>query len=1149
LAFAIRDICALKPGMHSPLVLIGVILGTAPLETGFAQTNDRAVEPFALTIAGGVSLGAYEAGVSWALVSFIKKANAFAQEPGLPRPRLVAIAGASAGSINALLSAAIWCQRVDGSEDSTVDHNLLRDTWISVGLDQLLPDDPSLYLKDDSLLSRRGLMTELENVRRKIFDRKDGYAFIPGCEIPVGFTVTRTVPREKQVGGLSALTQRFVIPLVFEVTPAGWVRLRPQTLGSDRESSDYRLLLGESRDESGESWVFGEQATQAILASSAFPLAFSPLQVCTCEATCPEERVVTTGSCPGVDPAHPLGGLTCAGFSSSQQNLKLCRWEYVDGGIFDNAPLGLAIDQVESWQSPTLLHPVRYGFVDPDIRRSQPAVTEQRTSASQPNFASSLQLFSHLVSTSRNADLTRVIKAEHWNRTTQMLLREVAVTLSQLASVYELLQRVAEDKVIRDEHGALPKPPERTGDRTQLGRFLYQCLEQLQDIGNSQRYLAVLSRCSREAQELSTRRGGANILERPGALKPLSATEVTKLARWLGAFMGVGPGRSEVLRAIPSAPQSAVPERARQEYLTGAVRLAALSFDYLAGELPRVARSQIPEDKIREFRDGLLNTTLSTERLSVSSKRLANALLLEYLTRVGHGSGDVSAEATTALEATRGLTHGELFEAEMLAPVVQSLRAAAAAAPSEERRKELGNWLRQGQDLQALRPPLQQLAAQISTLVQTASELQSESGGERQLLPTSRFSPLAGSQLFNFAAFLDRPFREFDYYAGLYDSVHELAARLCAAQDPFRWNLEAPEWRDPTDELEPKSIATQRCIGKGMSRIADTLRLSDSTKARQIFGALASAELAVDLGDQAAAERLLGESDWLWLREYTSVVRYDSLGVVLATLLSRREPCRANATQSLCIDELSLEDFITSLRERGYQPVEANMRLLLSDPDHFWANTGKKVADRAAVIELSRDEPSSSLKDTVLFGVGAGELWTRRALAKSNPPRVVVDPSSLPGEPLPYAPAWTIAAFHLIPYRVAFDVSRGGFALAWVEPEVLFTRWLSIPSIVEPLDYESQDDRLSSTLGALLTVHFAGLSLGAGPRFSIHWPTSKGTDAGLETRLSVLQDRFSIGVGWRQFTGSDHKLFIFLSLSDLNGMLYWLGPWKTAALR
>src|SRR5215469_17412479 len=136
--------------MISPPVLIGVMVAAAPLETAFAQPNERAVEPFALTISGGVSLGAYEAGLNWALVSFIKRANAFTSEPGLPRPRLVALAGASAGSINALLAAGLWCQRLTGAENSTVDYNLLRDTWISVGLDQLLPDDSSLYFKEDS---------------------------------------------------------------------------------------------------------------------------------------------------------------------------------------------------------------------------------------------------------------------------------------------------------------------------------------------------------------------------------------------------------------------------------------------------------------------------------------------------------------------------------------------------------------------------------------------------------------------------------------------------------------------------------------------------------------------------------------------------------------------------------------------------------------------------------------------------------------------------------------------------------------------------------------------------------------------------------------------------------------------------------------
>ena len=1133
--------------MNSRLALIGLILAAAAPQTALAQTTEHAFEPFALTISGGVSLGAYEAGLNWALVSFIKRANAFATEPGLPRPRLVALAGASAGSINALLAAAVWCQRLSNAEDATVDHNLLRDTWMPVSLDQLLPDDPSLYLREDALLSRRPLIVGLENVRGKIFDRKDGYAFIPGCQIPVGFTVTRTAPRDTQVRGLSTLTQRFVIPLVFEVTPAGWVRIRPQFLLPDRDSSDYVVRLAESREDSGESSVPSEQVSQAILASSAFPLAFSPRQICTCEATCPEERVVTTGSCRGLDPAHPIGGLTCAGLSSSERDLKLCRWEYVDGGIFDNGPLGLAIDQVESWQSPSPLHPVRYGFVDPDVRRSQSSLSKQQSLAgSQRGLAGTLQLLANLISTSRNADLARVIRAKNWNRTTETLVRELALTLSQFVFVYDFLQRVADQKAIGGEDRMMPTQVESTGDRARLGRLLYQCLEQLHDVRSSKRNLPLLSRCANGAQELRASRS-ASSLEQTRGLQPLSAVEVTNLARWLGVFIGVGRSSADALSAIPPVRRSAVPERARQEPLTVGVRLAAVTFEYLAGELPRVARSQLPEDQIREFRGGLLRATLLGERLSVSTQRLANAVLAEYLTRVGHGSGAFSAEALTALEATRGLGRGELFEAETLAPVVQSLRAAAAVSPFDGEQKQLSDWLREGEDLQRLRPLLQQITSKISTLVQSASELQQESGGERELVATSRFSPLAGSQLVNFAAFLDRPLREFDYYAGVYDAVHEMAVGQCANQDPFLFNLPAPEWRNAPDELDLKSLATQRCIGKAMGRIADALRLSDSTKARQIFGALASAELAVALGDEAAAEHLLSETDWLWLREYTMVVRHDSLGIVLETLLSRREPCSKDAKQSLCIAELSFDDFIAALSVRGYQPEEKNMRLLLSDPDHFWKSTVKKLADRSAVIELSRTDSGSSLKDTVLFGVGAGELWTRRSLAKSNPPRLVIDPSSLPSEPLPYARSWTIAAAHLIPYRIAVDVSRGGIALAWLEPELLLTRGLSIVSLIEPVDFESQGGRFSSTIGALPTVHFAGVSLGAGPRFSLHWPTSKGTDLGLEAQLSFLQDRFSLGMGVRQIAGAEllRNWFVFLGVSDVNGMIYWLGPWKS----
>jgi len=1141
--------------MGAPTTLMVVLLAAAQPEPLPARIAEREVESFALTISGGVSLGAYEAGFNWSLVRFLKIADQLGMVGAFPiRPRLVALSGASAGSINALLAAAVWCERTDNPQDFSVDRNLLRDTWLPIGLDQLLPDDPARYYKDDALLSRVALTSVLEDIRRKIFDRSVDHAFTPGCQLPIGFTVTRVAPRERGVGELTAPTQKFVIPLIFEVSPAGWVRLRHQSLLPDRDSAESVLRLAESPlADSGETSVSGEQAVQAILASSAFPVAFSPPELCSCEATCPEERIVSTGTCAGPDPAHPLTGLTCAGLASGGQNLKLCRWDYVDGGIFDNAPLGLAIDEVESWQSPALLHPVLYLFMDPDLRRFQSSISQAPpANPSTQGFAGYLQLLSNLVSTSRNADLARVIKAKNWNRTTGSLLRELALTLSQFVFVYDQLQRLADAQKI-DPDEVMPTSFARIADRARVGHLLYDCLEKLRDVRQTRRSLDLLSRCADEAQRLKA--GGQSRLVSGGpsdAPAPLTDAEVTTLAEWLEQFIVARANPTQMLGPVAPMRLGPAQESARPEQFRNGIRLSAVAFQFLAEGARNVAHSNLPEEKIRGFRDGLLQAMELGEQLSINTNRLAQEVLFEYLGRLRQqGSGDVSKAAATAIASGEALPDGEIFDEKLLEPLLGTLWAAAASAARQgaelEEQRQLARWLRQGEDLQRVRPWLQQLTSKISALVQSATDLQHQTGGERQLLSSTRFAPLAGSRLYNFAAFLDRPLREFDYYAGVYDGVHQLAVGACLNEAHY-FEVPQPRWRpDNPNELDLESPETQRCIGGMMRWISDLLRLQDSKKARQIFWSLASAELSVALGDQAAADSLFKEPVWAWLRDNSLVVEGDSLQALVGALLSPRELCTADAKQSLCVAELRFDEFIAALKARGYRPEEANMRLAMSDPDR-WLNTVlQKGADRSAAIELGRSDPPSSLGETVLLGLGAVELWTRRELARSNPPRLVVDPSSLPSEPPANAPGWVAVAAHLFPYRVALDVTRGGVALGWLEPELLLTRGLSIVSLVEPLDYERQRARFSSTLGLLPTAHFGGISLGAGPRYSLHWPLSEGGDLGLQAQVSVLQDRFSFGMGVRQLSGSSfaREWFLLLSVSDLNGTIYWLGPWSS----
>ncbi len=95
--------------MTSALVL-ALLLGAAPT---VESPDERLDEPYALTISGGVSLGSYEAGLNWTLVRAFRAQAEMSALLDRRRPHLVAVTGASAGSINALLVAALYCEAGD----------------------------------------------------------------------------------------------------------------------------------------------------------------------------------------------------------------------------------------------------------------------------------------------------------------------------------------------------------------------------------------------------------------------------------------------------------------------------------------------------------------------------------------------------------------------------------------------------------------------------------------------------------------------------------------------------------------------------------------------------------------------------------------------------------------------------------------------------------------------------------------------------------------------------------------------------------------------------------------------------------------------------------------------------------------------------
>ena len=274
------------------MILLALALLAAPPPSG-------ARGKLALTISGGVSLGSYEAGLTWAIVRYLR-----ASDRGTD---LAAVTGASAGAVNALMAAAMWCEERMETRDEHPDTNLFHDLWAPVGLEDLLPDDPSAFTAADGVFTAAPLERAFQRLREEVFE-SNALRFKPGCSVSVGLTVTRDRPEERTIAGLPARRQRFVIPWRFEVDRAGQARIVSAPLTSDRDSGDVQLLLGERRGLSG---IGALQVTQAALASGAVPFAFRPRQLCDCSLRCPEEEIVRDGVCEGPEVGQSITSLSC----------------------------------------------------------------------------------------------------------------------------------------------------------------------------------------------------------------------------------------------------------------------------------------------------------------------------------------------------------------------------------------------------------------------------------------------------------------------------------------------------------------------------------------------------------------------------------------------------------------------------------------------------------------------------------------------------------------------------------------------------------------------------------------------------------------------------------------------------------------------
>jgi len=326
---------------------------------------DRQV-PFALAIRGGVSLGSYEAGFNWALLQYMKTMRVDSRTDDQSYVELRATSGASAGSINALLTTIAWC--VDDSRARERDllpddasNNVLFDTWLDMGFEELLPEEVASlehYRADDGVLTRNAFRKTIARMERLLAED----VFRPECEVQFGVLVTRVDAAEKDIAGVRVSNQRFVIPLTMRVDRSGRATFLSCLVDNEDPAFGNVMYLQGVWTGKGDCPIRHDTGAviDAIEASSAFPIAFGRKYIRYCEPVRKDAMPVISevGICPdGMRPAFD---------------------EFIDGGLFDNIPLGVARALAEprvwngragsSWQNSG--RRFNYIYLDPTIRRS-----------------------------------------------------------------------------------------------------------------------------------------------------------------------------------------------------------------------------------------------------------------------------------------------------------------------------------------------------------------------------------------------------------------------------------------------------------------------------------------------------------------------------------------------------------------------------------------------------------------------------------------------------------------------------------------------------------------------------------------------------------------------------------------------------------
>lgn len=358
----------------------------AAYEGGLKSFMEEFLRPPVLVVSGGVSLGSYQAGLLYLYTEYLRHSAELLQGKivgtELPLPsRFVIATGASAGSINAFLAALSGCL----PSPKTPEDSLLYQTWIPVGTDVKNGLYDPAAVTGNSILSQTPLIAAVKRVEDLWKDPSTPWG---PCKFQYGAPVTSLQARFVPVraGLRPELSGNFQVPLPTEhflLTISNGERPAPPKIQAFVPSGYEQLPFYPALAvEPGKDIPVG-QALDILRSSAAFPLAFSPRQL----------------------------SYSWAGSDKRQHR---DAW-FVDGGVFDNNPLGMALG-FEKWTERIPLRG-RILFINSDAisfeRSSQRVLTEAPAPKGDGDLGATFGSFlNNYLGVASNAQLLAAIESD-----------------------------------------------------------------------------------------------------------------------------------------------------------------------------------------------------------------------------------------------------------------------------------------------------------------------------------------------------------------------------------------------------------------------------------------------------------------------------------------------------------------------------------------------------------------------------------------------------------------------------------------------------------------------------------------------------------------------------------------------------------------